>query len=445
MIVTNNNNQNDKKSENIEESLENENNSKDESTSKEKGFWQRKDNKGKKVAVVLSTIFFITALFATVYFMTKLSLLKTNDDENEQITNAKDVIYEEIDFEKMNDITDAKSLNDLIKNWATNDGEKMSSKNVLNVMLLGIDSESNLSDSIILLSLNKKTQKINIVSFYRDTYIYIQPESKKPRFAKLNSAYSSGGAKCTVKTIENNYKIKIDEYALVDYDTFPKIINALGGVTVNIKENEAKQLNKEFGYNLKSGKTKLNGEEALCYSRIRYSDADADVSRTRRQRTVLTSLLDSINNASISEIDKLINTLFPNIKTSMSKTQIVSLSTQALTKGWLSFDVVQQDMPSSNTRKGGRLPCGDVWITDFSGSANELQILLYGRSNIELPKKRISAIDIKPPTTTVKTTVSTTQTLPNEDDFEVLSTQSSQEITVSTSDIYSSTIKSQFN
>lgn len=429
MIVTdNNNNQND-------ENIDKDNQSNDENISDEKGFWQRKDNNGRKIAVILSTLIFITALFAGVYFMTKLSLLKTNDDEKNQTTNMQDVIYDEINFEKMNDITDAKSLNELLKNWATNDGEKMSSKNVFNVMLLGIDSESNLSDSIILLSVNKKTKKINIVSFYRDTYIYIQPEGKKPRFSKLNSAYSSGGAKCTVKTIENSYKIKIDEYALVDYDTFPKVIDSLGGVTVNIKENEAKQLNKEFGYKLKSGKTKLNGEEALCYSRIRYSDADADVSRTRRQRTVLTSLLNSINDASISEIDKLINTLFPDIKTSMSKTQIVSLSTQALTKGWLNFEIVQQDMPSSNARKGARIYCGDVWITDFPSAAKELQMLLYGMTNVELPEKRISAIDIKPPTTVPKT-----QTTQNDD----LMT-SSQEITAQTDSVVSNyTTETQF-
>lgn len=363
-------------------------------------FWKRKDNNGKKVVVIFLAILLLLVLTVGGYFISRLSLLGTNADE-EPVTGQEDVIYNDIDFSMMNDITDAKSLNELIKDWATNNGEKMSSKNVVNILLLGIDSGSNLSDSMILMSLNKSTKKISMVSFYRDSYIYIAPASGKPRFAKLNSAYSVGGAKCVVETIENNYKIKIDEYASVDYNSFPKVINALGGVTVNVQDYEAKYMNRTYGFAIKSGTTKLSGEQALKYSRIRHSDNDGDVSRTRRQRTVITSIMNSMKSASISQFDNMMKTLFPNIKTSMSQSQVLGYGTQALTNGWLSFDAVQANMPTTDTSKGGYVGSQWVWIADYPGAAFQLQTLLYGKSNIKLANDRISAIKIKP-TTTIK-------------------------------------------
>jgi len=362
-------------------------------------FWKRKDNTGKKILVIVLAILLLLVLTVGGYFISRLSLLGTNADE-EPVTVQEDVTYEDVNFSMMNDITDANSLNDLLKEWATNKGEKMSSKNVVNILLLGIDSASNLSDSMILVSLNKSTKKINMVSFYRDSYIYIAPTSGKPRFGKLNAAYATGGAKCVVETIENNYKIKIDEYASVDYNSFPKVISALGGVTVDVKDYEAKYMNREYGFGLKAGTIKLNGEQALKYSRIRHSDNDGDVSRTRRQRTVITSIMNSMKNASLSQIDNMITTLFPNIKTSMSQSQVLSYGTQALTKGWLNFDMVQENMPTTDTSKGGYVGSQWVWIADYPGAAYQLQMLLYGKSNIKLADDRISAIKIKPTTTT---------------------------------------------
>ncbi|NCC87454.1 MAG: LytR family transcriptional regulator [Clostridia bacterium] len=372
-------------------------------------FWKRKDNKGKKVLVIFLAILLIFILMSGAYLASRLSFLGTNADE-EPVTGQDDVIYNEIDFSMMNDITDAKSLNELIKDWATNKGEKMSSKNVINVLLIGIDSSSNLSDSMILMSLNKSTKKINMVSFYRDSYIYIAPTSGKARFGKLNSAYSAGGAKCVVETIENNYKIKIDEYASVDYNSFPKVIDALGGVTLNVQAYEANYMNNAYGFKIKSGVTTLNGEEALMYSRIRHSDKDGDVSRARRQRAVITAIINSTKSASVTQFDNMMKTLFPNVKTSMSQSQVLGYGTQALTNGWLSFDVVQANMPTADTSKGGYIGTQWVWIADYPGAAYQLQTLLYGKSNIKLADDRVSAIKIKPTTTKATTTTITTTT-----------------------------------
>lgn len=364
-------------------------------------FWKRKDNTGKKVLIVILGILLIAILAVAIYLISRFSLLGTNHDE-EPTTHSEDVTYEDINFSMMNDITDAKSLNELIREWATNKGEKMSSQNVINILLIGVDSQSNLSDSMILVSLNKSTKQINMVSFYRDSYIYIQPQNKNPRFAKLNAAFSAGGAPCVVKTIEDSYKVKIDDYVYVDYKTFPKAIDALGGVKINVQPYEAKYLNNHYGLGIGSGNVTLNGEQALKYCQIRKSDSDGDVSRTRRQRDLITSVMNTMKNASLSKLDNMITTVFPNIKTSMSKTQVLSFGTQALTKGWLNFEMGQANMPTKDTGKTQMLNGQSVWICDYPGAAYQLQMLLYGKSNIKLAPDRISALDLKPTTTTTR-------------------------------------------
>ncbi len=364
-------------------------------------YWKRNDNTASKIIITILIALLVALIIVGIYFYSRLSLLGTNHDEI-STTVEEDVIYEDVNFSMMNDITDAHSLNEILKKWATNNGEKMSSKNVINVLLIGVDSQSRLSDSMMLLSLNKSTKKINMISFYRDSYTYIQPESKKPRYAKLNSAFVSGGPSCVVNTIENDYKIKIDDYAYVDYDTFPKVIDALGGVKVDLQSYEADYMNREYGYNFKAGNVTLTGDQTLWYCRIRYSDKDGDISRTRRQRAVITSIIDSAKNANMSKLDSLITTLFPNIKTSMSKTQVVSYATQALSKDWLNFEIVQASMPTTDTSKGGYIGSQWVWICDYPGAAYQLQTLLYGKSNIKLEADRISAINLKPTTTATK-------------------------------------------
>lgn len=364
-------------------------------------FWQTEGNVGKKILIIFLTLLLIAVIAVGGYLFSRLGLINTNDDNKKPKISDHDKIYGDINFEMMDDITDAKSLNDMIKKWATNGGEKMSSKNVINFLLIGVDSQSNLSDSMMIMSLDKKNKQIKISSVYRDCYIYIE-DGKKEHYSKLNAAFNYGGPKGLVNTLENNFKIKIDDYIYVDYDTFPKIIDALGGIKLDLSSKEANHLNREYGYHLKKGIQKLNGDEALMYSRIRHLDADADVSRTRRQRKVISSLINSCKNVSVSKFDKLIKSLFPYLSTSLSKTEILSLATQAVTKDWLDYEIKQTAFPSYDYAKIGTAKGQSVWIVDYPGAAHELQMHIYGYSNIKLSEDRKTALDLKPTTTKSK-------------------------------------------
>lgn len=373
-----------------------------------KEFWMRKDNKPQKIAAVIGIILVLLILIGVGYAWSKLSLIDTNGEDD----FAASDIDSDIDLSGMDSITDANSLNEFLVKWATNGGDLMQSKHVKNVLLIGKDSKSSLADSMILASVNDQTKQITLVSFYRDSYIYIQPNGKKASFGKLNAAYSRGGAQCVIETIQNNFKIKIDDYVMVDYSSFPKIIDALGGVDVNVTAKEANYLNATWQnwsltgnpVSYKVGVNHLNGEKALMFCRIR--ELDSDVGRTERQRRVISSIIVSFKSAGVSKINAAVNELFPNIKTSMTRTEILSFAADAVSSGWLNYPMLQATMPPENMANGGYVGDQWVWIVDYEGSAYQLQELLYGKTNIEMSDDRVSPITLKP---TAVTSVSTTK------------------------------------
>ena len=381
--------------------------------------WWKKRTKFQKGMIIFVAVLLIIAISFGIFLFTKLQKISGEDD-----FAGDDTIYEDIDFSDIDSITDADSLNELCKTWATNGGELMSQSYVKNILLLGVDSANKLSDSMILVSLNQKTKTITLVSFMRDCYTYIAPQNKQPRFNKLNAAYSSGGVTCLIDTIQNDFKIKIDDYASVDYDTFPKVIDALGGVDVNVTEKEANYLNNTWSnwsltgnqVSYTSGVNHLDGERALMFCRIR--KLDSDNGRTARQRRVITAIMTSFKSASLSTLNKTIDVVLPNVKTSMSKTEITSFASSTVSKGWLKYEIKQTQCPSSTTSKSGSTDSGKwIWIVDYEGAAYELQTLLYGTSNIELSADRVSALTLTAKTaTTAVATTSPVTTEPTEDE-----------------------------
>lgn len=398
--------------------------SKPEATTKDKTFFNDRfkpfwfDNNKRNLKIAVTALCVVIAIVAAVSGATIYQWLNAVDiDPGKDYSNADATFEDETDFSAMHDISDANSLNDLLYKWANNGGKKMSSKNVVNVLLVGVDSKdgsmSNArSDAMILVSLNKVTEKITLVSFMRDCYIYININGQD-RYSKINHSYVWGGPATLIETIENNYKIEIDHYVSVDFNTFPKIIDSLGGVTVEVKDYEARYINDSPKYSVEVGKeVTLNGIEALIFSRIRYSDTDGDVSRTRRQRAIIMAMIESTRNATNGQIKLALDNVFPNIRTNFNKTEILSLSTQALSKKWMDFEIQQVISPGENTRKSASIG-GSVWVVDYPAEAAAIQTAIYGKTNIVLNDDRDSALNMLRPKTTAprkSTTVPRTAT-----------------------------------
>ena len=308
---------------------------------------------------------------------------------------------ENLNFGTISDIEDANSIKELLKAWATNGGDHIRSKKVINILLVGEDDEegTHRSDSTMLVSVNTKTKKITITSFLRDSYTYMDINGQE-RYCKTNHSYGWGGAAKLMEVLSNNYKIEIDQYVSINYQSFKNAIDSLGGVRVPITESEARYMNrttKVKGFT-SGDSVLLNGEQALIYARIR--KLDSEVERTRRQRELISSVIRSVKASSLSDIYNAIETFLPYVTTNIKTAEIISYGTQALREGWMKYEIVSMVEPSEEFRygvRGFRTYSGylDVWIVDYIKAARELQLALYGQTNIEIdPETHVSAIDL---------------------------------------------------
>lgn len=209
-----------------------------------------------------------------------------------------------------------------------------------NIALLGIDSRAddyslgNRSDCIIIASLNKKTNEIKLISVYRDTYVYVEENGTK-KLDKITHAYSYGGPQNTLKSLNEALDLNITEYVTVNFDAVIAAVDALGGVNINIDSSEIKYINDYIDATSQSsgiksshitttGTQKLDGVQAVAYSRIRYTSG-GDYKRTERMRTVVTAMLNKAKTLSIGQLNSFADTILPRIKTNISTGDIWGL------------------------------------------------------------------------------------------------------------------------
>lgn len=358
----------------------------------------------KAVLSICICLILVVSAICGAYIRKMFSLINISEgySGNPDATFIEEIEEDEnMTFDRIEDIAYANSIKELLRSWATNNGEKIHSKKVINVLLIGEDNEdgSHRSDSTMLVSINTKTQKITVTSFLRDSYTYMDINGSE-RFDKINHSYAWGGAAKLMEILSDNYKIEIDHYVSINYESFVAAVDALGGISVPITEAEASFMNrttKVKGFT-SGDDVLLTGEQALIYARIR--KLDSEVERTRRQRELISSLIDKVKDSSVGDLNNAIQTFLPYVTTNFKTSEIISLGTQALSDGWLKYNIVSTVMPDEEHRYGvdyfqtytGRL---FVWIVDYITAARDLQLALYGQTNIEInPETHISAIDL---------------------------------------------------
>ena len=200
---------------------------------------------------------------------------------------------------------------------------------IINILLVGQDRRPGegraRSDSMILCSFNKTKGTIQMISFLRDLYVAIPGGYMDNR---LNAAYAMGGFELLDDTLETDFGVRIDGNIEVDFSGFTKVVDALGGVDINLTQDEADWMNMGTYKGLVAGLNHMDGETALSYSRIRY--LDSDFYRTGRQRNVLMAMLDSVRNIDLATAKTLVDELFPLVTTDLTNTQILSYLTTLL-------------------------------------------------------------------------------------------------------------------
>ncbi|MDB2116083.1 LCP family protein [Clostridium paraputrificum] len=211
--------------------------------------------------------------------------------------------------------------------------EKSKKENITNILLLGIDNQENASDAMMVFSLDKDTNTAKLTSIMRDLSVDLGPNAEKH---KINYAYNVGGVEESVKVVNREFDLDINKYVKVSFDGLIKIVDKVGGVDIDISNEELKyingyisSINKINGTNSsninKSGVQTLDGTQALAYSRIRYTNG-WDFKRTSRQREVLMSIFNKAKSIPVSSYPSLISDLSSNVETNLSTFELLDLA-----------------------------------------------------------------------------------------------------------------------
>lgn len=210
---------------------------------------------------------------------------------------------------------------------------------IKNIALFGIDAtdgETGRSDSIMVATLDPVHNKLKVTSIMRDSYVSIDGHGQD----KINHAYAFGGPELSIKTLNENFGLNIEDFISVNFSSLPKIINILGGIDLQITDEELEYINgyiddinakdgtnsSHIGY---SGVQHVDGTQALAYSRIRYTSG-GDYERTQRHRTVLDALFNKLTSTPVSSYNSLLNEVLPYVQTNLNATDILSLGTKVL-------------------------------------------------------------------------------------------------------------------
>ena len=264
---------------------------------------------GKKIGAILGGTFVTVAAVGAVIVASKLSKIDTV----------------KLDTEELNVSEEAKERG----------------TGYLNVALFGVDSRDNQleedtrSDTIMIASLNKETMEVRVVSVYRDTLL----EQKDSTLNKANAAYAFGGPEAAVAMLNKNLDLDIEHYVTVNFNSLIDIIDAVGGVEIDVQEEEisyicgyATEIMKVTGKRspgvTEAGPQVLNGIQATAYARIRYTAGD-DFRRAERQREVLAKVVQKLQNITPSQLNKIIDKVFPEVSTNFTLTEILEYATDA--------------------------------------------------------------------------------------------------------------------
>ncbi len=260
-----------------------------------------------------------------------------------------------------------------------------------NIALFGVDAGGTRSDTIIIASINEDTHDVKMCSVYRDTYLNVD-SMVNPVYGKANSAYSKGGPEQSIRMLNMNLDMNVDDFITVDFDALEDVINDLGGVEINVLPEEIDYINdyqlsialdlggpregkisniEPFNYVTEAGPQLLDGLQATAYCRIRYTSG-SDFRRTERQREVISQIL-SRAKKNPGKLNAILDDVLPRIKTSFSATELLGYAAQIG-----SYNIVEtKGFPFENVtgKIGGQ---SMVVPTTLASNVNEMHTFLFG-------------------------------------------------------------------
>lgn len=282
-------------------------------------------------------------------------------------------------------------------------GEIEEDKAVFNILLIGTDdrttkfNDNARGDTCILLSINRETNQVHLVSFERAIGVKIPSGEYEGQWDWLTHMFWYGGPYLMTRQIRENFKVDVTKYIRVNIRTFMELVDSVGGVDIDMTEAECNNINhpegtftagnikgmhveNEVQQDLVSGINHLNGATAMCYARLRAIDDDWH--RVERQRKVILAAVENLKKLSVTELDKLLNNVLPLVQTNLTEGDIASLIPEAATFVNMDYDTTTFPLKHTYGLMDGM--CGrKVLALDFETNAEELQNFLYGETTAE--------------------------------------------------------------
>lgn len=334
----------------------------------------KKKTKGRKARrriLFVLEILILLILAGGLYIGATLSKMETVD------------IGEEVIVENVHEQLDEKVVEKLKGYW--------------NIALFGVDSrqsssENGLSDTIIVASINRDTKEIRMASVYRDTYL----DNTNGEFRKANDAYLQGGPERAINMLNRNLDLDITNFVTVNMSVLAEVVNAIGGVEIDVREEEIVHLNnyQNEGSEITGlekipvttpGLQTLNGLQAMSYCRIRYIGLDYE--RTERQRKVLTQIFEKVQKMDILSLTGIITDILPYISTNLTQTEILSLAKDVMSyklgeNTGFPFDKLATDVDA-----------GDCVVpVNLAQNVTQLHSFLFGEDENYIPSETVQSI-----------------------------------------------------
>ena len=330
------------------------------------------------MTVIIAIICIVIAAVIVVYLLTvgKLNWVSFDYSDDELGISANPLTVEEIIDINLTDSDDDSIQSDDTAGSDLQAGPELS--DFVNIVIFGLSGDSiydtDRSDTIIICTIDKYNNQLKFTSILRDTKAEIDGYSAQ----KINAAYRYGGALLAIKTLNKNFNLSLRDYVTFDFDQVESIVDYVGGVDIELSQEEAASLSRD-GYYVSAGVNHLDGKTAVKYSRTR--SIDSDVYRSERQRKVIGEIFKKVQKMSLTEKIAFITNYIEAVETSLSLTDVIELAGLPLDE----YEVFNNVVPDTDKDKdiwGGIDANGEwVWTYDLQYAGKRINNIIYTKQS----------------------------------------------------------------
>ena len=339
----------------------------------------KKIKRSVKIITAVALVIVLLLASGVIFYLSKLNLIKFSDGKF-----AGDGSIDASDSETLDEES---RMNEAIADLEEKDavdatGEIYKDKNFLNILLIGTDertenfSENARGDSCMIMSIGKKDGSLKLASLERGMGVPILDGKYKGQYDWLTHTFRYGGADLMMREVRECFKVDVERYIRVDFTTFKKGIDSVGGIDITLTAAEAAYVNKyTWRKSYTAGVNHLDSDAALAYARCRHIDSDWH--RIERQRNVIQAVVTKTKDLSIVELDTLLNNVLPLVQTNLTRLEITELLLSA--PKYRGVQIKQMTVPISGSYGGMRgLGGRSLFSVDFDTNAKALREFIYG-------------------------------------------------------------------